>query len=69
MVKRKRDASDNRVINVFRTEHGEKVYNSIEFQLEKIGYSIEKQLDENIKGEIIESGVSLNWAIIKHLNR
>ena len=38
-------------------------------QLEEIGCSIEKQFDENSKGEIIESGISLNWAIIKHLNR
>jgi len=50
-------------------ERGEKINSSIEFQLEKISYSIEKQFDESSKGEIIESGVSLNWAIIKHLNR
>ena len=29
----------------------------------------EEQFDENSKGEIIEYGVSLNWAIIKYLNR
>jgi len=69
LVKRKRNALDNRVIKVFLTKHGEKINNSIEFQLEEIGYSIEKQFDENCKGEIIESGVSLNWAIIKDLNR
>ena len=68
LVKRKRNASDNRVVKVFLTNRGEKINNSIEFQLEKISYSIEKQLDENSKGEIIESGISLNWAIIKHLN-
>ena len=69
LVKRKRDPIDNRVIKVSLTKRGEKINNSIEFQLEKIGISIEKQFDENSKGEIIESGVSLNWAIIKHLNR
>ena len=69
LVERKRNASDNRVVKVFLTKRGEKINNSIEFQLEKIGYSIEKQFDENSRGEIIESGVSLNWAIIKHLNR
>lgn len=69
LVKRKRNASDNRVVKVFLTNRGEKINNSIEFQLEKISYSIEKQLDESSKGEIIESGISLNWAIIKHLNR
>ena len=68
-MKRKRNASDNRVVKVFLTNRGEKINNSIEFQLEKISYSIEKQLDETSKGEIIESGISLNWAILKHLNR
>ena len=69
MVKRKRNASDNRVVKVFLTNRGEKMNNSIEFQLEKISYSIEKQFDESSKGKNIEFGVSLNWAIIKHLNR
>ena len=69
LVERKRDPSDNRVIKVFLTKHGEKINNSIEFKLKKIGDSIEKQLDENSKGKIIESGLSLNWAIIKYLNR
>ena len=69
LVKRKRDESDNRVIKVFLTSGGWKIYNSIEIQLEKIGYLIEKQIDESSKGEIIESGVSLNWAIIKQLNK
>ena len=69
LVKRKRNALDNRVIKVFLTNRGKEINNSIEFQLEEIGCSIEKQFDENSKGEIIESGISLNWAIIKHLNR
>ena len=69
LVERIRNSSDNRVIKVFLTKRGEKINGSIEFQLEKISYSIEKQFDESSKGEIIESGVSLNWAIIKHLNR
>ena len=69
LVERKRNSSDNRVIKVFLTKRGQKINSSIEFQLEKISYSIEKQFDESSKGEIIESGVSLNWAIIKYLNR
>jgi DNA-binding MarR family transcriptional regulator len=69
LVERKRNSSDNRVIKVFLTKRGEKINSSIEFQLEKISYSIEKQFDESSKGEIIESGISLNWAIIKYLNR
>ena len=56
LVKRKRNASDNRVVKVFLTNRGEKINNSIEFQLEKISFSIEKQFDESSKGEIIESG-------------
>ena len=69
LVQRKRNSSDNRVIKVFLTKQGEKINSSIEFQLEKISYSIEKQFDESSKWKIIESGVSLNWVIIKHLNR
>ena len=69
LVERKRNSPDNRVIKVFLTKRGEKINSSIEFQLEKISCSIEKQFDESSKGEIIEFGVSLNWAIIKHLNR
>ena len=69
LVKRRRNALDNRVIKVFLTKRGKKINNSIELQLEEIGYSIEKQFDKNSKGEIIESGLSLNWAIIKYLNR
>ena len=69
LVKRRRNALDSRVIKVFLTKRGEKINNSIELQLEEIGYSIEKQFDENSKGGIIESGLSLNWAIIKYLNR
>ena len=41
LVERKRDASDNRVIKVFLTKRGEKINSSIEFQLEKISYSID----------------------------
>ena len=69
LVKRKRGVSDNRVINVFLTNKGEKTCNSIELQLEKIGSSIETKIDVNSRGEIIESGISLNWAIIKQLNK
>ena len=69
LVKRQRDESDNRIIKVFLTKSGEKTYTSIESQLEKIGCLIEQQLDENSKGEIAESCASLNWEIIKLLNR
>tara|TARA_B100000035_G_C20956774_1_gene534564 strand:- start:517 stop:936 length:420 start_codon:yes stop_codon:yes gene_type:complete len=69
LVKRERDKLDNRIIKVFLTKHGEKVYNSIDIQLEKIGFSVEEQFDDNLKVDIIESFSSLNWAIIKYLNR
>ena len=69
LVERQRDILDNRIIKVFLTKSGEKIYNSIEVQLEKIGYLIEQQLDENSKGGITESCVSLNWEIKKLLNR
>ena len=69
IVKRKRDELDNRIIKVFLTRGGEKMYTSVVVQLDKIGYLIEKQIDEKSKGDIIESGNSLNWAIIKYLNK
>ena len=68
LVKRKRGVSDNRVINVSLTNKGKKTCNSIELQLEKIGSSIETKIDVNSREEIIESSISLNWAIIKQLN-
>ena len=40
LVKRKRNALDNRVIKVFLTNRGKKINNSIEFQLEEIACSI-----------------------------
>ena len=69
LVKRERDESDNRIIKVFLTKRGEKIYTSIEVQLEKIGYLIEQQFDENSKGRVTESCISLNWEIIKILNK
>ena len=69
LVKRERDESDNRIIKVFLTKSGKKIYTSLEVQLEKIGYLIEQQFDENSKVGITESCVSLNWEIIKLLNR
>ena len=69
LVKRKRNALDNRVIKVFLTKRGKNINNSIESQLEEIGCSIEKLFDESSRGEIIEFGASLNWAIVKYLNR
>ena len=69
LVERQRDILDNRIIKVFLTKSGEKIYNSIEVQLEKIGYLIERQLDQNSKGGITESCASLNWEIIKILNQ
>ena len=69
LVKRERDESDNRIIKVFLTKRGEEIYTSIEVQLEKIGYLIEQQFDENSKGRVTESCISLNWEIIKILNK
>ena len=69
LVKRERDELDNRIIKVFLTKSGVKIYTSIEVQLEKIGYLIEQQFDENSKGRVTESCISLNWEIIKILNK
>ena len=69
LVKRVRDGNDNRIVKIFLTNKGEEIYNSIEFELEKIGYEIENQLTFKTKEENVELGISLNWAIIKCLNK
>ena len=69
LVKRSRDEIDNRIVKIFLTNRGKKIYNSIEFELEKIGYKIENQISLNAKEENVELGISLNWAIIKRLNK
>ena len=65
LVKRVRDGNDNRIVKIFLTNKGEEIYNSIEFELEKIGYEIENQITFKTKEENVELGISLNWAIIK----
>ena len=69
LVRRVRDKIDNRIVKIFLTDSGEKIYNIIDFELEKIGNEIESQITFKIKGEIVELGTSLNWAIIKRLNK
>lgn len=69
LVKRVRDKIDNRIVKIYLTNNGRKIYNTIEFELEKIGDEIEKQINLKTRGEIVELGISLNWAIIKRLNK
>lgn len=69
LVKRVRDKLDSRVIKIFLTNKGGEIYNSIEFELEKIGYEIENQINLKTKEDLAELGASLNWAIIKYLNK
>ena len=69
LVVRVRDNLDNRIVKIFLTNRGEKTYNSIDFELEKIGDEIESQINLKTKEELVELGISLNWAIIKHLNK
>ena len=69
IVRRVRDRFDNRIVKIFLTDSGEKIYNIIDFELEKIGNEIESQITFKTKGEIVELGTSLNWAIIKRLNK
>ena len=64
-VIRKRSKEDSRILQVFLTSKGSKIYNSIEIQLEKIGFAIENQFDEHLRQEISESLISLNWALTK----
>ena len=69
LVKRRRDDFDSRSLKVFLTNSGEKIYTSIEFELEKIGDKIENQNNLKTKEELAELGISLNWAIIRFLNK
>ena len=68
-VIRKRTELDNRIIKVFLTPAGKKIFKNIERKLEKIGFLIENDIDLNLKGEIIEAGISLNWAVLKQINK
>ena len=69
LVRRARDKFDNRIIKIFLTSRGRKIYTSIEFELEKIGNKIENQNNLKSKEELAELGISLNWAIIRFLNK
>ena len=69
IVRRVRDKFDNRIIKIFHTNIGKKIYTSIEFELEKIGDGIENQINLSTKEKLVELGISLNWAIIKRLNK
>ena len=69
LVRRARDKFDNRIVKIFLTSKGRKIYTSIEFELEKIGDKIENQNNLKSKEELAELGISLNWAIIRFLNK
>ena len=69
LVSRVRDKIDNRIVKIFLTNKGKKIHNSIELELEKIGCEIENQINLKTKEELIELCTSLNWAIIKRLNK
>tara|TARA_B100000131_G_C17931753_1_gene538616 strand:- start:344 stop:763 length:420 start_codon:yes stop_codon:yes gene_type:complete len=66
-VKRKKCELDNRIIKVYLTPKGEEVSKTVEKQFNKIGFLIENEIEPGLRGEIIESGISLNWAISKKL--
>ena len=68
LVRRAQDKFDNRIVKIFLTSRGRKIYTSIEFELEKIGDKIENQNNLKTKEELAELGISLNWAIIRLLN-
>ena len=69
LVRRVRDKLDSRIVKIFLTSRGRKIYTSIEFQLEKIGNKIENKNNLKTKEELLELGISLNWAITKFLNK
>ena len=67
LVRRRRDDFDSRSLKVFLTNDGEKIYSSIELQLEEISFEIEKQLNKKNREQIVEAGIALNWALSKKL--
>ena len=67
LVRRRREDFDSRSLKVFLTNDGEKIYTSIELQLEEISFEIEKQLNKKNREEIVEAGIALNWALSKKL--
>ena len=67
LVKRRPDDFDSRSLKVFLTTGGEKIYTSIELQLEEISFEIEKQLNKKNREQIVEAGIALNWALSKKL--
>ena len=67
LVRRRRDDFDSRSLRVFLTKDGEKIYTSIELQLEEISFEIEKQLNKKNREQIVEAGIALNWALSKKL--
>ena len=69
IVRRVRDKFDNRIVKIFLTNRGKKIYKSIEIELEKIGDGIESQISLKNKEELVELGAFLNWAILKCLNK
>ena len=66
-VKRKKSENDNRIIKAYLTPKGQEISKIIEGQLNKIGFLIESEIDAGLRGEIIEAGIALNWAISKQL--
>ena len=66
-VKRKKSKLDNRIIRAYLTPKGQEISKIIEGQLDKIGFLIESEIDAGLRAEIIEAGISLNWAISKQL--
>ena len=69
MVKRVRDKFDNRILRVVLTDGGKSIHYLIQSQLKRIGCDIETQINSKTKEAIIESGISLNWALLKYLNK
>lgn len=69
MVKRVRDKFDNRILRIVLTDGGKSIHYLIQSQLKRIGCDIETQINSKAKEAIIESGISLNWALLKYLNK
>ena len=64
-VERRPYERDRRIIQVFLTVVGDQLQADLEIQLDKLGSTIEQDIDPLDRNEIIENISSLHWTLSK----
>ena len=64
-VERRPYEKDRRIIQVFLTVVGDQLQGDLEIQLDKLGSTIEQDIDPLDRNEIIENISSLHWTLSK----